>query len=367
MALERSANIRPDARRWMLYGATGYTGRLICRDARSRGLEPLLAARERRSLEELGRELGFETRCFDLEDPQRIAEQLNGIYVVLNCAGPFLTTSKAMLAGCVRSGTHYLDITAQVDVLDDVLSRSAEWQSAGILAMSGVGFDIVVFDCLAAMLKTAMPDATQLRLAFTSYPALLSPGVAKTMVEGFANGGRVRRDGKITIVPTGYKIRKFDFRDTFEAAVTIPWGDVASAYYSTGIPNIETYLGMPMAQAWLMKPIGWLRPLFALPSVQAALKRLVEKTVKGPSEDQLRRAEMLIHGEVSNAEGRKIVMKLRTPDGYVVTIDSALAIVDRVLRGPVPSGASTPSKAFGADFVFALKGIERGHLESFAK
>jgi len=230
--------------KWMIYGANGYTGRLAARVAKDRTFTPILAGRRAEQIQPLARELGFESRIFDLADPAVVAGNLEGVTAVLHCAGPFSATSRPMLAGCLRAKTHYLDITGEIAVFEDIHSRNEEFRNAGIVVVPGVGFDVVPTDCLAAMLKRELPSATHLKLAFKSRTGKLSPGTTKTMVEGLPEGGRVRRDGRIVKVPGAYKIEAVPFTEDLSAtAVTIPWGDVSTAFYSTGIPNIEVFVG----------------------------------------------------------------------------------------------------------------------------
>ena len=166
---------------WMIYGANGYTGRLCAIEAVRRGLRPVLGGRNADALAMLGKQLRLETRVFSLDDPRVVADNLGGIAVMLHCAGPFSATSVPMLSACEHAHCHYLDITGEIDVFEYVHHRDAHWKRANIAAIPGVGFDVVPSDCLAAMLKRELPDATHLRLAFRS-KGKMSPGTAKTVV-----------------------------------------------------------------------------------------------------------------------------------------------------------------------------------------
>jgi short subunit dehydrogenase-like uncharacterized protein len=196
---------------WMIYGANGYTGGLAARVAKDRNFSPVLAGRHAGHIRRLARELGFESRVFDLADAAVAATKLEGVAAVLHCAGPFSATSRPMLAACLRAGTHYLDITGEIAVLEDIHSRSQEIKEAGIVAIPGVGFDVVPTDCLAAMLKRELASATHLKLAFKPRYGKLSPGTAKTMFEGLPEGGRIRENGRIVKVPSAYKVETIPF------------------------------------------------------------------------------------------------------------------------------------------------------------
>src|SRR6185295_12866016 len=103
------------------------------RVAKLRGFTPILAGRSTEQVQPLARELGFESRVFDLADPAVVARNLDGVAAVLHCAGPFSATSRPMLAGCVRARTHYLDITGEIAVFEDIHARGEEFRNAGIV------------------------------------------------------------------------------------------------------------------------------------------------------------------------------------------------------------------------------------------
>src|SRR5688500_5421604 len=94
---------------WLIYGANGYTGRLLAEAALARGMRPTLAGRSRESIESLGRELDCETRAMSLEDPE-LARSIEGYGCVLLAAGPFSRTGWRMLEACLSARCHYLDL-----------------------------------------------------------------------------------------------------------------------------------------------------------------------------------------------------------------------------------------------------------------
>jgi len=342
---------------WMIYGANGYTGRLAARLAKDRHLAPVLAGRHAEPIRQLAHDLGCEARVFDLADAANAATHLAGVGAVLHCAGPFSATSRPMLDACLRAGAHYLDITGEIAVFEAIHSRRQEVSGAGIVAIPGVGFDVVPTDCLAAMLKRELPSATRLTLAFKSRHGKFSPGTAKTIVEGLAEGGRIRENGRIIKVPSAYKVETIPFTESLSAsAVTIPWGDVATAYYSTGIPNIEVFLGVPETQIARMKMPGALRWIVGQAPVQAVLKALIARRVKGPTDEERARDEVYLYGEASDDAGRKVVMRMRTREGYTLTAESGVTATLKVMEGRLAPGVYTPSMAFGADYVMELEG-----------
>jgi len=342
---------------WLIYGANGYTGELIAREAKRRGLSPVLAGRNAAQVEALARELGFASRVFDLADPATLRVGLADIGLVLHCAGPFSATSAPMIDACLAARCHYLDITGEIDVFAGAHARDAEAKQAGIVLLPGAGFDVVPTDCLAAQLKRAMPDAKSLVLAFAAGGGP-SPGTALTSVEGLGNGGRVRRNGQVVRVPLAYKARYFEVDGTQKLAMTIPWGDVFTAFVSTGIPDIEVYMGVPPATLRRLRRLRWLSPLLGLKPVQAFLKHQVRSKVRGPSAAIREKTGCVVWGEVGDGDGHVIRRRLRTPNGYDLTVTASLGIVERLLADtPVHAGYYTPSRLMGADYIGTLPGV----------
>ena len=346
--------------RLLIYGANGYTGELVARLARTRGLRPILAGRSA-SVEVLARELGFESRVFALDDPKALERGLESVAVVAHCAGPFSHTSRPMADACLRAGASYLDITGEAAVFEALAARDAEAKAKGVMLLPGAGFDVVPSDCLAGHLKRRLPGATRLTLAFHSSGGL-SRGTATTMLENLHKGGLVRRGGVLTRVPPAYKTRAIDFGRGPKSAMTIPWGDVATAYHSTGIPDIEVYVAAHPRTILALR-LG--RPfigLTALAPIQAFLKSRIRAGSPGPSAAARARGKCFLWGEVEDARGARAAARQETPEGYALTALTVLAIAARAQQGDAPAGFMTPSKAYGPDFVLGIEGVTRHDL-----
>ncbi len=352
---------------WLIYGANGYSGELIAREAVKQGLTPVLAGRTLAKLEPLARELNLTARAFDLGDSKAVAAALQDVRVVLNCAGPFAATAALLIEGCIKTKTHYLDITGEIAVFEQAQSQHAKAKKAGSVICPGVGFDVIPTDCVAAALKAAQPNAIHLALGFeTASP--MSPGTAKTAVEGLQLGGMIRENGKLRKVSQGWDIREIDFGRGTKSAMTIPWGDVSTAFWSTAIPNINVYLPVPKAFARAARMTGsrldW---LWKKPAVINFLKAQIEKRVPGP--DTAKRAALptYIWGESNNAVGEKKTARLKMGNVYDVTVYGAVAIARHLLKESANDEASialkeagqaggyfTPSQLMGYDFVSTL-------------
>lgn len=339
---------------WMVYGANGYTGELIAQVAADRGMRPILAGRRADAVRAVAQRHGFEHRAFGLDDPERVARELEGVAVVVHAAGPFSATSAPMVAACLAAGAHYLDITGEIAVFEACHAQDEDARRAGVVVMPGVGFDVVPSDCLAAALARALPDADHLQLAISG--GAPSVGTAKTMVEGLPQGGAVRRNGVIERVPAAYKSMDVPFRDKTRSAVTIPWGDVSTAYYSTGIPNIEVYMAMPRRMIEATRMARPLMGLLGLGPVQSLIKRGIERNQRGPSATARAAARQQLWGRVTNAAGASVEGTLETPEGYTLTSLTAVEAAARVLAGDVQPGAKTPAMAFGPDFITEIDG-----------
>lgn len=346
----------------MVYGAYGYTGRLVLERAVAAGLKPVVAGRDAARIESLALEFGLPHRSFDLDNTEQLRRGLEGMRAVLHCAGPFSATAAPMIAACLQVGTHYLDITGEIDVFAYAHANDGAARKRGVALVPGVGFDVVPTDCLAAMLKHELPDATELVLAFDAGGGP-SRGTALTSVEGLGNGGRVRRDGQLLKVPLGYKQREFAFPRGNRQAVTIPWGDVYTAFVSTGIPNVEVYMALPPRTIANLRRLRWFTPLLGLAPVQWLMKWRVESSVRGPSAQRRGDTQSHVYGEVRNPRGDVRAATLSTPNGYDLTADAALAITRHLATDPGPhAGYYTPSLLMGAEFVRSLPGVQYARI-----
>jgi short subunit dehydrogenase-like uncharacterized protein len=340
--------------RFLIYGANGYTGRLIATEALRRDLEPTLAGRNAAALEAMGKELGLKWRAFDLSDAAALQREFDGFPLVLNCAGPFSATAQPVLDACLATRSHYLDITGEIDVFALCHRHHDRAVERGIVVAPGTGFDVVPTDCVAAMLKQRLPDATHLVLAFEAGGGP-SPGTAKTSVEGLARGGRARIAGDLVEVPLAWKSRTFQRDGEARSAMTIPWGDVYTAYISTGIPNIETYMTVPPTTIARVRRLRFIRPLLGLGPVQSWLKRRAGAR-PGPSAERRERSDCRVWGEVRNTRGDEAKIELSAPNGYALTATASVGIVRRLLADGVPGGFYTPSQLMGAEYVLSLPG-----------
>ena len=346
--------------RILIYGAYGYTGERIARLAKSSSLAVILAGRNVDRLASLGEELGFGIRALGLDDPQALDASLSDIDVVLHCAGPFGQTSRSMVNACLRTRTHYLDISGELTLFETLRSRSAEAETQGIVLLPGVGFDVVPSDCLASHLWQRLPDASHLSLGLLPGNGEISRATAMTVLDSMGGKAVIRRNHELLQVPMGSVHRKIDFGQGLQPSLAFGWGDLSTAHHSTGIPNIEFYFGLPGAAVMRTRLLGRLTPLLGTPWYERLAMQAPEaNSATVPSQGG---APMLLWGEVRNGAGTVATSRLQTCDGYKLTTHAALRSAVEVAAGKVPAGFHTPSTAFGADFVLELPNCQRTDL-----
>jgi short subunit dehydrogenase-like uncharacterized protein len=337
---------------WLLYGANGYTGTLIARLAVARGERPVLAGRSAGKVEALAAELSLDHRVFGLADPDAIRRGLDGMAAVAHCAGPFSVTAGPMARACVNAGLHYIDITGEIDVFEELHALHDRARAAGSVLLPGAGFDVVPTDCLAAMLAEALPGATRLDLAFLAGGGP-SPGTARTAVEGMRHGGRARIDGVIQTVPFGWRTIRAEFPGGPRTVTSVPWGDVSTAYYSTGIRDITTYTAVPASAVRVNQVLGLHRLLRLGPALRLA-QATAGRRVAGPDENHRARTHSEVWGLASNAD-EAAQAALSMPNPYDLTADSVVRAITRL--GSVSPGTHTPSTGLGPSYVTELDGV----------
>lgn len=342
----------------VIYGSYGYTGTLIVDECKRKGVNVTLAGRDKQKLEAQSHTSGFPYEVVDIHDREGLFRLLAPAAVVIHCGGPFRHTAQAMLDACLATGTHYTDITGEYEVFESLAARHHEAAEKGIQVMPGTGFDVVPSDCLAVYLHQQLPSATHLTLAFTSSGGF-SRGTSRTMIEGLGTGSTIRSNGALVHIPTAARSLLVDFGSFQSPAVCIPWGDIATAYRSTGIPNIDVYAGVPAKAIRRLKLSNAFNWLLRQSWVRNFLKQQVDKRPAGPSTEKRERARSYLWGKVWNDQGHTAAARLETPSGYALTAISSVLIAQKILNGNFSAGYRTPAQQYGADLILEIQGTTR--------
>jgi short subunit dehydrogenase-like uncharacterized protein len=353
--------VAPASDGFLIYGGNGYTAALLTREALARGMRPLLCGRDRGRTKSAAESFDVDYCVARLDSVSELKGALRGVAVVLNAAGPFSVTSEPLVDACLANGVHYLDVSGEADTLDLVSRRHAEARAAGVMLMPGVGFDVVPSDCLARHVVNRLPHPRRLSIGITGLRTA-SRGSARTSIDQIGKKVLVRRGGRLCAVPAASLERRFDYGEGPRASLAVSWADVVSAYFSTGVPDIDVYFeATPAIRAALMasRHLGW---WMGYPPVQRYLKTWTRFLPEGPDEEERRTATAVLVAEAEDEEGRRAVARLRTPEIYTFTAMTGVAVAQRVLAGDWEAGYETPSRVFGADFVLSFPGVSREDL-----
>ena len=346
---------------WMIYGANGYSAQLAIEKAVKQGKTPILAGRNQAQIVALGKKFNLPVRIFDLSNIDKVAEQLADVSVVSHCAGPFSATAEAMMKACIQARTHYTDITGEGSVFATGQALHEQAKQAGVVLMSGVGFDVIPTDCIANFLHKQLPDATDLVLGFEG-KLELSPGTTKTGLESIPQGMMVRRHGKIKSVSRRFEMRTIDFGLGPKISSVLTWGDIDPAYWQTRIPNISVY--MPLRggklRAYLFPLIQW---IVSIPFVQQRAMERANKIV-GPDAASRANSPTYVWGEAKNASGKTVTATIKVPNGYTVTQDGINITADHLRDYQGEGGCFTPSQLMGHTLTEQLPGASRIALRS---
>lgn len=347
---------------FLIYGSYGYTGSLISELAVQHGLRPLLAGRDADRLRQQAHRLGLEYRAFRLEDDSLLDAALTESEMILHIAGPYHRTSRMVAEACLRTRRTYLDITGELVVFEYLASLDEAARSAGVMFLPGVGFDVVPSDCLALYLKQNLPEAVHLALAVRSLGSGVSQGTALTVVENLAQGGAIRKNGQLIKMPYAAQVRQVDFGRGPVSVPLAPLGDLTTAFHSTAIPNIETYIHLPSTTLRWLPVVRSTAKFLDLPPIQAFLRRMIKAMPPGPTLKARLAGRSIVWGEVMDEQGRRMSARMETPEAYHLTAQAALRAVEKVLSGTVVPGYQTPARLFGADFILEFEGVTRHQL-----
>ena len=343
----------------VVYGSYGYTGKLIVNECRSKNLAVVLAGRNEEQLKKQSEQSGYPYQVVNSDDAAELRKLLEPATVVIHCGGPFRFTAKTMAEACLATKTHYTDITGEYVVFELLPTMDRLAKEAGITLMPGTGFDVVPSDCLALYLKNRLPSATHLQLAFTMSKGGLSRGTKKSMTEGLGDGALIRQNGTLTPIPMGSKSMEIDFGAFKTKTLCIPWGDISTAWRSTGIPNIEVYTGATdkmISNAKMSNYIGW---LLRMRWVKNYMLKKIDQQPAGPSDEKLLGGRSFLWGKVSDASGKKCISLIETVSGYRLTALTSVLIAEKILKGNVKSGYQTPAMAYGSDLIMEVETTKR--------
>ena len=343
----------------ILYGSYGYTGNLIAQECRLKNLDVILSGRNAESLKKQSEQTSYPFEVVDINDGEALKNLLAKGKIVIHCGGPFQYTAKAMANACIETKTHYTDITGESAVFEMLSKLDAKGKQAGITIMPGTGFDVVPSDCLASHLKNKLPSATHLQLAFASTGGGFSRGTSKTMTEGLGYGSMIRKEGKLTTIPTGSLTKEIDYGPFKIPSLNIPWGDISTAWRSTGIPNIEVYIGSTEKQIAYAKKSNYINWLLRLRWVKNFMLKKIDKKPAGPSDEKRAKGKMYLWGKVWDSTGKENSARLETIDGYTLTAKASVLIAEKILNGNFKTGYQTPAMAYGADLIMEIENSKR--------
>jgi short subunit dehydrogenase-like uncharacterized protein len=342
---------------WLLYGAYGYTGKLIIKEALKKGYRPTLAGRDESKLIPLANRLNLPYEVFSLKNGNLVIEKLKKYDLIFNAAGPFKYTSKPIVKACLKTRTHYLDITGELPVLERNLSLNKEAKSREIAIISGVGFDVVPSDCLVNYVAEKISNPIKMELAITGLGGS-SPGTLKTMIEHLPKGIFFRRNGKLLTTKIGKNLRNVTFQDKERLVMQITWGDLATAYYSTGIPNIKTYMALPKGLILQFYRYGkMIQKLLSFSFIKKGVQKIIGFTVQGPNRYIRHNKSSYLWAEVENSQGQKANAWLKTLEAYRLTGISSIKAIEKVFTQNI-IGALTPAQAFGSKFILEFPETE---------
>jgi short subunit dehydrogenase-like uncharacterized protein len=251
-----------------------------------------------------------------------------------------------MLSACLATQTNYLDITGEIEVFQAIWARQMEIRLTGITVMPGAGFDVVPTDCLAAYMADKLEHPASLVIALRGLESA-SQGTLRTAIRQVSMPILCRRAG--AVVPLADRSpRWINFGTGGEPCFPVSWGDVATAFHSTGVENITVYF----RRTKLFRSVDILGKLFG-PLLrsrigQRVLAAIVRSRPEGPSQAERISHRSTIWAEATDRFGNSAKAILSTPDSYDFSADSAIEIASRISSLPAPLGLVTPSQAFGA-------------------
>ncbi len=341
---------------WVLYGATGFTGRLIVESALALGLRPVVAGRDESALRQLAESRGLACAHAGVDSEAQLDRMLAGRALVLNAAGPFTATAGPIMSACLRTGAHYLDIGGDISVVEPQLLRVEEFRAAGLMALLAVGFDVVPSD-FAASCAADGAGADELRIGI-SCALSLSKGSSKASVDELPRGELITSKGRLRKTNRSTRYATFDFGAGPRECIAVSWGDLLTAPLSTGVDSISVYFEATSEMrraAALGRFLGPLARFALFRKLLVAMIDMGREAGPSPATRASHSATIVAH---ALRDGRLVGRcTVRTPDPYDFTAQAAALAVKSVLEGTVRPGCWPPSAVLPRTFLSTLPGV----------
>ncbi|MEO6167831.1 MAG: saccharopine dehydrogenase NADP-binding domain-containing protein [Chitinophagales bacterium] len=336
----------------MIYGATGYMGKLITRKLVEEGLKPILAGRSER-VEQFARAYGLDHRIFALDQQEVVNENLKGISLLINLAGPFNLTNRPLVIACLANKAHYIDISGESTVFQTVFSFHEKAKEAGIMLMPGTGFGIVPTDVMALILKQEMPDGDKLVLGF-AIEGRASQGTMRVGIKSIHQPGVEIVNGKQQAAKPAAKSFQTTIANKKMTMVQNPWrGDLFTAPITTGIQNIVTYTAFPKLLVTVMRHPS----LFGGVMKSKFMDWLISRMPEGPDEKELKNGKSYVYGKISNSAGEQLEKVMTGPEAYLYTAITTIHIAKNILKGDFKFGFQTPAGLYGKELITGIEGV----------
>jgi short subunit dehydrogenase-like uncharacterized protein len=341
------------ARPIAIYGATGFTGGLIARELGSLGAEFSISGRDRGKLEALSEELGgVPFRAVAADDGAGLRELLEGCSVAVGCAGPFTLHGEAVVGAAADTGTHYLDTTGEQAFMRMVFDRYGKRaRETGSALVSGMGFDYLPGDMLAALTAEGMGPLEEIVLAYCVHGFAPTRGTALSGLEIMRGGDVVWADGDWRAAPRSADGGRWRFPEPLgeQRMLRYPAGEQITVPRHVETDRVRTLLNGMVVPPRLMSLAVGASPLLGMAMrtpLRGAMGALIRRLPAAPSEGDRRKARFTISCAARGKTGVRHGT-VRGSDVYGLTARS-LAHAATLCADPAfdRRGALAPAQAF---------------------
>ena len=340
---------------WLIYGATGTTGRLVVESALAHGQRPIVAGRDGAAVRALAEQHGLPSAVVSLDDRAGLEAVLRRSSRVLHAAGPFSRTAASMLDACLATATPYLDMSGEVDSVADVLAHDEAARRRKIPLIAGAGFGVTAGDCIAAHVARRYPRATRLRIGIDAHNGRRSPGAAVSTLDVLSGGGAWIESGRLVRGPLAHDRFRATIGERSETFIAAPMAEAVAAFQTTGIANVVAGIPVSPLVASVMR---WVSPILRAVARRPALRRFVAN--RKPSAPETTPLRSRVWALAADDQGGAASV-LEMGEGYAFAADAIVLAAQAIGQQPL-AGAFTPASAFGPDFVLRIQGVERRDL-----
>ena len=341
---------------WLIYGANGYTGRILVEQAAKQGHKPVIAGRSPEKIKPLAEQYDLPYSILDLHDINALSEKVADFKLISNFAGPFPLTARPIAEACLENGINYIDVSGDLNTIQYIFDLNEKARAKSIVMIPAAGFITYATECLAHYIAEQIDETKFIELGVYIIGGT-SRGTAISTVDSIKDGCLIRKDHQLIPVKFGKDTKKIPFPDGRKPAWAVPLAELLTVHKALTIPDIKVFNVMPHFLHLLRLIAPLIQKTMKIEVFKRIAKKIAAKQPEGPTREQNLNTKSYLWARAGDKIGNEKQAWLETPEAYYFTALLNIRFAE-VILGSDLKGSITPSEAFGKDLIFDFEKVK---------